>query len=370
MTAISLRDVSMSFDKGDFGLSDIDMEIHSGEFVVIAGPSGSGKTTLLRIIAGLERPATGTVAFDDRDVTELKAEARNLSMVFQDYALYPLRNAEGNIMFPLETRGVKPASERKRRAQDEARHLRIEHILHKMPGELSAGHQQAVATARALVRESEALLMDEPLAHLDAKMRGQARVELKRVHRELGVTIVYVTNDQVEAMALGDRMALLDHGEVQQFDEPRRVYDRPANTMVAGFLGSPPMNLLPAELEATEGGADLLVGTDRIRLDAAALASSPALPTWFGRPVTVGIRPEWLRPAGPGVPFERTLHGKVSRTEDHGSEHIVDVSLGLPGVDALVRLGAAAAVQPGDPVELEITLNRLVFFDPASGFSI
>jgi multiple sugar transport system ATP-binding protein len=288
-------------------------------------------------------------------------------MVFQDYALFPQRTAEGNIAFPLEARRVKPESERSRRVRHEARQLRIEHILGKKPGQLSAGHQQAVATARSLVRSSTALLMDEPLANLDAGLRTRGRVEIKRIQRELGATFLYVTNDQTEAMALADRLAILDRGRLQQVGPPREVYAFPVNIMVAGFLGTPPMNLIPAELARTGDEVELLVGTDRLRLSDEMLSRYPDYEAWLGMPVTAGIRPEHVRPTRGGEPFARTLHGKVDEVEDRGSAAVARVDLGVRDAAILAAMPSPAPMGPGERIELVVAVERVALFDPASG---
>jgi multiple sugar transport system ATP-binding protein len=367
VASVELREITVRFPDGPPALDRLDLWVQDGELMVIAGPSGSGKTTVLRVVAGFQKPTDGSVWLDDRDVTHLDPIKRDLAMVFQEYALYPQRTAEGNIAFPLEARRVKPPAERTRRVHAEARHLRIEHILGKKPGELSAGHQQAVATARSLVRSSAALLMDEPLANLDAHLRTQGRVEVKRIHRELGATFLYVTNDQAEAMALGDRIAVLDAGRLQQVGTPRDVYFRPRNTMVAGFLGTPPMNLLPAELARSGGDVELLVGNDRLRLDDGVLDRYPDYEDRLGVPIMAGVRSEHLRPAGGGEPFAQTLHGRVASVEDHGSTAIVTVDLGVRGVTALVSMQPPIPARPGDPIELAVAMQHLVIFDPQSG---
>jgi multiple sugar transport system ATP-binding protein len=370
MASVHVSRLSKVFGEDPPVLRDVDLTVADGEFLAITGPSGSGKTTLLRVIAGLEAPTAGTVLIGDRDVTGVSPQARDVSMVFQDYALYEHKSALGNITFPLEVRRVTPEEERVRRARDEARHFRIEHLLDRKPAQLSAGHRQAVATARSVVRESTALLMDEPLAHLDAKARIDGRVELRRLHRDLGATVLYVTNDQVEAMSLGDRIAVFDEGRLQQVDVPMRVYRNPVNTMVAGFVGTPQMNLVPGELVADPGGVHVLVGTDRITLDDAALTAMPGWRGYVGELVTVGIRPQDLAEPSPGAPFPHCLHGRVSGIEDHGQERYATVDLGVPGVRVTARLRAGGPERAGDPVELEVAVGWVRCFDPATGWAV
>ena len=369
MASVELRGVSVVYPDLPPALDAVDLTVADGELVVVAGPSGSGKTTLLRVVAGLQDPSAGSVWIGGRDVTGEGTEARDVAMVFQEFALYPQRTASGNIEFPLEARRVKPESERKRRARAEARNLRIEHILGVKPGQLSAGHRQAVATARALVRESTALLMDEPLANLDAHLRAGGRVEVKRVQRDLGITVLYVTNDQVEAMALGDRIAVLDDGRLQQVGPPREVYDRPANTMVAGFLGQPPMNLIPGEVTVAGGRFEVALGDDRLGLDPDAAERFPGLPDLADFPLIVGIRPEHLRPAGGGTPFERTLHGVVLEVEDHGTGAVARVDLGGRGLEVAVAVPPGRLV-PAEHIELEAAVERIRFFDAVTGTAV
>jgi len=367
MRSIGVFGLSKSYGDDPPVLADCTLFVREGEFLVVAGPSGSGKTTLLRLIAGLEDPTTGTVEIGGEDVTDLSPQARNLAMVFQDYGLYAHKTALRNITFPLEVTGVTPESERERRAVAEARHFHIEHLLGRMPGTLSAGHRQAVATARSAVKDTGVLLMDEPLAHLDAKARIRGRVELQRLHREVGATIVYVTNDQVEAMSLGDRIAVLDEGRLQQIDVPQRVYDDPANTMVAGFLGTPAMALIPGELVDAGGPVDLLIGTDRVRL-----CDEPR-PEWsqlVGVPVTVGIRPHHLSERVEGTPFERCVHGEVVSIEDHGTEAFARVALGVGDVSVVTRLRAEAAYRVGDRVEFALDTAKVRLFDTADGRAV
>jgi multiple sugar transport system ATP-binding protein len=367
MASVHVSRLSKAFGEGPPVLRDVDLAVADGEFLAITGPSGSGKTTLLRIIAGLETPTAGTVIIGGRDVTGAGPQAGDVAMVFQDYALFEHKSALRNITFPLEVRRVTPEKERVRRARQEARQFRIEHLLDRRPGQLSAGHRQAVATARSVVRESAALLMDEPLAHLDAAARTQGRIELRRLHRELGATVLYVTNDQVEAMSLGDRIAVFDEGRLQQVDEPMRVYREPANTTVAEFIGTPQMNLVPGELVADPDGVHALVGNDRIALDDEALAAMPGWRGYVGELVTVGIRPQDLTEPSPGAPFPRCLHGRVTGIEDHGGERYAAADLGVPGVRVVARLRAGGPERVGDPVELEVAVGRVRCFDPATG---
>jgi ABC-type sugar transport system ATPase subunit len=370
MASLQVSGLSKAFGDGPRVLADVELSVADGEFLAVTGPSGSGKTTLLRIIAGLEAPSGGSVSIGGRDVTGMSPQARDVAMVFQDYALYEHKSALGNITFPLEVRRITPETERLRRAHDEARHFHIEHLLDRKPSQLSAGHRQAVATARSVVRDSAVLLMDEPLAHLDARARIDGRVELRRLHRDLAATIVYVTNDQVEAMSLGDRIAVFDEGRLQQVDAPLRVYRDPVSTMVAGFIGTPQMNLLPGELVEDAEGVHVLVGDDRITLDGDALAAMPEWRFHSGRPVTVGIRPQDLSEPRAGAPFRRCLHGRIAAIEDHGAERFATVDLGVAGVEVVARLRAGGWERIGDRIELEAAVHRVRCFDPSTGRAI
>ncbi|MDX1690306.1 MAG: ABC transporter ATP-binding protein [Acidimicrobiia bacterium] len=343
-------------------LQDVDLDVMDGELLVVAGPSGSGKTTLLRTIAGFEKPVSGRVLIDGEDVAGLPPGRRDLAMVFQEYALYSNLDAGKNIEFPLVSRGVKPQSERDRRVRREARSFDIEQLLDRMPGELSMGHRQAVSTARSMVRDSKALLMDEPLSNLDARSRDRARVEVRRMHDDVGSTIVYVTNDQTEAMSIGTRVAVLDEGRLQQVARPMELYRAPVNTMVAGFIGTPSMRFVAGELATGESGIDLLVGTDRL-----ALGDRPDLVDVVGRPVTVGIRPGDLAPSRGETPFERCLHGRVTHVVDQGSDAFATVDLGRGESSLLARLRPGDPHRPGATIELTLDPDVICFFDPVTG---
>ncbi len=359
MVAISLRDVRKVFPDGTEVLEHFELDIGDGELMVLVGPSGSGKTTVLRLIAGLETPTAGSVLFDDRPVHRLNPAQRNVSMVFQDGALIGHLSARANIAFPLRIRHVAPL-ETDRRVEAEATHVGIRSLLSAMPGELSAGHRHAVATARAIIRESDAFLLDEPLAALDARARQRVRAEVVRLHRELGSTMVYVTNDTAEAMAIGDRIAVLgESGQLLQVDTPTRLFSEPVNTFVASFIG--PINLITTLLEHDGGFYWIQLGHDRTRLSEAAQAP-PSLARFQGKEIIVGIRPHHLSVSQPGAPFDQCVHGVVAAVSDLGAD--LEIEVGLGPVTLAARTRRDRPLYPGDPVELRVHPDRLLFFDP------
>ncbi len=326
MTSVRLEGVSKVFEKTTKVLDELYLHIEAGELMVLLGPSGCGKSTILRLVAGLEAPTEGRVLFDDEDVTDWPTRLRNVAMVQQDGALYGHLSARGNIKFPLDRRKI-PKRESEREVEAGATQLGIRALLEKMPGELSAGHRHSVATARALVRESRVLLMDEPLALLDAQIRGRTRAEIARLHQDLGTTTLYVTNDRHEAMALGDRVAIFDDtGKLRQVDPPVEIYRRPRSLFVADFVGE--LNYTTVRLERDSDGWWLPLGNDRFMLDTAVLAGTPDLEQHGDEQVVVGVRPEHLAIAPPGTPFANCLHGTVSRVDDVGSFSDVQVEVG------------------------------------------
>ena len=365
MAGIVLDAVTVRFPDGPAVLDAVDLEVSHGDLLVVTGPSGSGKTTLLRTIAGLQSPTSGRVLIDGEDVTDREPVSRDLAMVFQDYALYPNMTAGKNIEFPLLTRRLKPEGERTRRVRREARSFRIEHLLDRMPGQLSMGHRQAVSTARAMVRESKALLMDEPLSNLDPRLRETARLEVRRMHEALGTTIVYVTNDQTEAMSIGTRVGVLDAGRLQQVAPPMELFRRPVNTMVAGFIGTPSMRFVAGEIETGPDGYLLLVGTDRLEL-----GERDGLDDWVGLPVTVGLRPGDLVASRGVTPFGRCLHGRVADLVDHGPDVYATVDLGRGGQSVVARLRPGHGHGPGATIELTVDPTAICLFDPATGRAI
>src|SRR5918998_4310635 len=288
---IVLEGVGKAFPDGTIAVKDLDLEMTDGEFVVLVGPSGSGKSTVLRMIAGLEEATAGTIRIGDRVVNELSPAERDIAMVFQNYALYPHMTVFSNMAFALKLRKVSK-DEIQRRVSDAAELLSITELLNRKPRQLSGGQRQRVAMGRAIVREPDAFLMDEPLSNLDAKLRVQMRAESSQLQSDLRTTTIYVTHDQTEAMTMGDRVAVMRKGELQQVAPPQELYDRPVNLFVGGFIGSPAMNMLEAYLERTNGTLTAVAGEQRVGLSDEVLAQRPALRSYEGRPVVLGIRPE------------------------------------------------------------------------------
>src|SRR5438067_499056 len=293
MAEIEFTDVQKVYDDGTQAVYDLDLSIQDSELMVLVGPSGCGKTTALRMVAGLEEITDGEIRIGDRVVNDLTPKERNIAMVFQSYALYPHMTVEDNLAFSLKL-GKMPKKEVQERVQRAANVLQIEDFLKRKPRALSGGQRQRVAMGRAIVREPAAFLMDEPLSNLDAKLRVQMRAEIHQLQRRLGVTSIYVTHDQVEAMTMGDRVAVMNAGELQQVADPQTLYDRPVNLFVGGFIGSPAMNMIEATVTRANGSHALDVGTQRIGLDEATLAAHPRLRAYEGRKVILGIRPEDL----------------------------------------------------------------------------
>jgi multiple sugar transport system ATP-binding protein len=321
---VEFSDVAKVYPDGTRAVSDLSLHADDGEFVVLVGPSGCGKTTALRMVAGLEDISEGEIKIGDRVVNRIPSRDRDIAMVFQSYALYPHLSVYDNIAFSLRLRKEKKA-EIDRRVREAARILDLEPFLDKKPRALSGGQRQRVAMGRAIVRQPAAFLMDEPLSNLDAKLRVQMRAEISKLQRDLGTTTIYVTHDQVEAMTMGDRVAVMRRGQLQQIAPPQELYDRPINLFVGGFIGSPAMNLLEAKLSRANGGLDVAIGDQRLRLDEELVAAKPGLKAYEGRSVVVGIRPEQLEDAeiARDIPSERHFRGEVELREALGSELMV-----------------------------------------------
>ncbi|WP_038042273.1 ABC transporter ATP-binding protein [Thermus tengchongensis] len=358
MAKVKLEHVWKRFGKV-VAVKDFNLETEDGEFVVFVGPSGCGKTTTLRMIAGLEEISEGKIFIGDRLVNDVPPKDRDIAMVFQNYALYPHMNVYENMAFGLRLRRY-PKDEIDRRVKEAARILKIEHLLNRKPRELSGGQRQRVAMGRAIVREPKVFLMDEPLSNLDAKLRVEMRAEIAKLQRRLGVTTIYVTHDQVEAMTLGHRIVVMKDGEIQQVDTPLNLYDFPANRFVAGFIGSPSMNFIRARVEAQ--GDKLYLTAPGFRVRANPVLAQAVRP-YSGKEVWMGIRPEHLGLKGYTVipEEENVLRGEVEVAEPLGAETEIHVS--VDGTVLVAKVDGHAPVKPGDRVELLADTSRLHAFD-------
>ncbi|UCC75133.1 MAG: ABC transporter ATP-binding protein [Gemmatimonadota bacterium] len=351
MAQVSLRDLTKEFDD-TVAVADLNLEVADGEFVVLVGPSGSGKTTALRLVAGLERPTRGSIFIGDRDVTDVPPRDRDIAMVFQNYALYPHMTAYDNMAFGLQVRGY-ARGEIEGRVKDAAEILGIGGLLHRRPGQLSGGQRQRTAVGRAIVRQPQAFLFDEPLSNLDASLRVEMRAELSQLHRRLNATILYVTHDQVEAMTMGQRIAIMNEGRLQQCAEPLAVYRAPANRFVAGFIGSPAINFFNGELGSSESGW-LFKGKD-FQLDVPCSAAPPA------GPATLGARPEDLRIGDSG-----TFGAVVRVVEPVGSEMYIHL-LTQDGARVVVRAPADTRVAVDERVAVAIPPDKVHLFRDDTG---
>ena len=392
---IDLEQLTKVYPDGTRAVRELDLSIRDGEFVVLVGPSGCGKTTALRMVAGLEPITSGTVRIGSRVVNDLPPKNRDVAMVFQNYALYPHMSAYKNMAFGLKLRKLE-RREIDRRVKDAARILGLGEVLGKRPRTLSGGQRQRVAMGRAIVREPQAFLMDEPLSNLDAKLRVEMRAEIARIQRDLEVTTIYVTHDQTEALTLGDRVAVLRDGVLQQFDVPQNLYDEPVNLFVGGFIGSPAMNLVGADIVASNGRLEARFGENRLRVDDTIVEARPALRQFEGKRVILGVRPEDLEDASDGAPEDRRISAVVDIREDMGSEVFVHFGVAAPpvrgkdvqaaiGAEAVeataeqakkqgslfvARLGRGTPARERDRIELVVTPDRLHFFDPKTGEGI
>jgi ABC-type sugar transport system ATPase subunit len=357
MAGVSYREVTKRFGEVT-AVDGLSLDVHDGEFMVLVGPSGSGKTTALRMLAGLESISGGEIRIGERVVNDVAPRERDVAMVFQDYALYPQMTVYDNLAFGLRRRKVaKPEIERRVRAAAES--LELGPLLSRRPGQLSGGQAQRVALGRALVREPQVFLMDEPLSNLDAKLRAQTRGEIKRLQQEIGTTTVYVTHDQVEAMTMGDRIAVMNHGVLEQCGDPETIYERPANVFVAGFIGSPAMSFLDASAGRADGAAHLARGDLRVEVPGA-----PDLPD----DVTVGVRPEAARPWADGAGLAGPLEGTVDYVEALGRETFIGVS--VEGAQLVVHHDGRAAFQPGERLRFGLVPAGLRYFDRATGLAL
>jgi len=393
MASITFDRITKRYPDGTQAVSELDLAIRDGEFLVLVGPSGCGKTTALRMAAGLEEISDGRLLVGDRVVNDVHPSQRDIAMVFQNYALYPHMSVRENIAFPLMCGGVSK-EETKGRVERAAEALGLTELLHRKPKALSGGQRQRVAMGRAIVRKPQAFLMDEPLSNLDAKLRGQMRAEIRGLQREYGVTTLYVTHDQVEAMTMGDRIAVLRKGLLQQLGTPDELYASPANLFVAEFIGSPPMNVVCATVTRTSTGHEIVVGSQRLELPAGALAAHPVLAGADATEVALGLRPEALRdpatsdPSWPrlsadvelveNLPPEKLVHLRVDAqpvVTDATVELAQDVDaaaaedLRRPGTGTVMhaRLDGAVAVREGTRTQFAVPPSALHFFDLSTG---
>ncbi|ESY86741.1 ABC transporter ATP-binding protein [Mesorhizobium australicum] len=381
MAEVVLENICKTYGNNFRAIDQLNLAVEDGEFLILVGPSGCGKSTALRMIAGLEDITSGSLRIGGVDVVDMPPKDRDIAMVFQSYALYPHMTVFENIAFSMRLAG-KPKAERKKRVDEIAKTLQLTSLLDSKPANLSGGQRQRVAMGRAMVREPAAFLMDEPLSNLDAKLRVQMRAEITSLQKQLGVTTIYVTHDQIEAMTMGDRVAVLKGGVLQQVDTPKRLYESPVNAFVAGFIGSPSMNLF----EATLKGDELTSAAFAIRLQEAAFVRRPGLRSYAGRKVVFGIRPEDLYDSSldSGRKYQ-TIPAKVTSIEELGSEQIVHLNIDAVRVDsgdpdavddfglasnAVARFEPISAVRSGSEIRLAVDDAKFHFFDPETHLAI
>jgi multiple sugar transport system ATP-binding protein len=388
--------VTKVYPDGTQAVSSVDLDVEDGQLMVLVGPSGCGKTTILRMVAGLEEITGGVVRIGERVVNDVQPKDRDIAMVFQNYALYPHMSVHENMALALKLRKV-PKEEIERRVSEAADILGLAELLARRPRQLSGGQRQRVAMGRAIVREPEAFLMDEPLSNLDAKLRVQMRAEISRIQRRVGTTTIYVTHDQTEAMTLGDVVVVMKDGRVQQAASPHDLYEFPANLFVGGFIGSPAMNMAEANIDETDGGLSVALARSRLRIEPETLAARPALRAYAGRRVVVGIRPEDIEDASLAkeAPADRRIEAVVELREDMGSEIFVHFSMDArrvltadarelaieetvpasevdgPGSTTFVaRINNRSRAKLGERVELAVDTSALHFFDLETGWGI
>jgi len=392
---VTFDGVGKVFPDGTRAVRDFNLEVRDGEFMVFVGPSGCGKTTALRMVAGLEDVTEGEIVLGETVINDLDPQRRDVAMVFQNYALYPHMTVRENMGFGLRMRKV-PKKTTEAKVVDIARILGIHDLLERKPGQLSGGQRQRVAMGRAIVREPQAFLMDEPLSNLDAKLRVQMRAEVSRIQSDLGVTTIYVTHDQVEALTMGDRIAVMRKGELQQVDGPEAVYESPVNLFVATFIGSPAMNLVEAQLEQRGDRLVCTIGDQELTVDPDQVRTCPELTRASGRRIGLGIRPEALEDAALAAENAQTLAGVVVLTEPLGSERLVHIEMeaapvvteevaeaaedaaevlreGLANSRRTVVVGrfdAGSRVTAGDRISFAVETKKLHFFDLETGLAL
>ena len=364
MAAIEFRGVTKRFADGTIAVDDLHLRIEDGEFMILVGPSGCGKTTALRMVAGLEQPTSGEILVGDTVVNNLDPVDRDIAMVFQNYALYPHMTVRANIGFPLETQRM-PKPEREQRIAEAAALLGIENLLDRKPRALSGGQRQRVAMGRAIVRHPQSFLMDEPLSNLDAKLRVQMRAELAKLHQRLGVTTLYVTHDQVEAMTLGDRVVVMKDGWVQQVGEPLELYGKPANKFVAGFIGSPAMNFVGVAIG--DSGGVLWADAQGLRLKVP-VQLVERMRAYSGKRATLGVRPEAVQPATGADPAEYCFDTAVDVIEPLGNEILLNFRAG--GAPMVARVDPSVRLKAHEKIRFALDPGRVHFFDETSGAAI
>jgi len=383
MAPVSLEKINKVYENGFHAVHDLSLDIADGEFMVLVGPSGCGKTTALRMVAGLEDITSGTLRIGGKEANDETPKERDIAMVFQNYALYPHMTVAQNIGFALKLRHL-PKDELNAKVKQAADILGLTDWLDRKPGQLSGGQRQRVAMGRAIVREPSVFLMDEPLSNLDAKLRVQMRAEVQRIQRRIGVSTIYVTHDQVEAMTMGDRVAVLRDGRLQQVGAPQYLYDNPDNIFVAAFIGSPAMNLYDATLGA--GAQSVKLGSQEVDLPESVLLARPALRGYEGKKLVVGLRPEHLPAESPDSTGPK-LVGDVELVEALGSEQVVhftidahrvlaegavdkDEAAGIKSGEGVARVAAKTPVKPGDKLTFAVSIEDMKFFDEATGVAI
>ena len=364
MASVTIRNLNKNYENGYHAVKDVNLEIRDKEFVVLVGPSGCGKTTTLRMVAGLEEITSGEILIGARVINDLPPMDRDIAMVFQNYALYPHKSVFQNMAFGLQMRKY-PADEIRKRVQDTAEILGIESLLERKPRQLSGGQRQRVAVGRAIVRHPQVFLFDEPLSNLDAMLRVQMRVELKRLHERLETTAIYVTHDQVEAMTLGDRVVVMKDGWVQQVGEPLELYGKPLNRFVAGFIGSPAMNFV--DVAISDSGGTLWADAEGLRLKVPPKLVE-RVRAHSGKRMTLGVRPEALHPATGADAAEYCFDSAVDVVEPLGNEILVNFRAG--GAPMVARVDPAVRVKAHQSIRLALDPERVHFFDEKSGAAI